>query len=58
MTREDAEEAMKAVARAILALESEPPNVKVALGEIADAHQIVSSGAVPSPYADKGLRRA
>ena len=56
MTRDDAEEAIKALARAIDALAKEPPDVKAALGEIADAHQIVSSGAVPSPYADKALR--
>lgn len=56
MNRDDAEEAIKALGRAIDALGKTPPDAKAALGEIADAHQIVSSAAVPSPHADKSLR--
>lgn len=54
MTRDDAEEAIKALARAIDALSADPPNVTIATGEIADAFEIVQR--VANPYADRGLR--
>ena len=54
MTRDDCEEAIAALGRAIVALGHEPPDVKTAQGEIADAMQIV--GRTYSPYADKALR--
>jgi hypothetical protein len=54
MNRDDAEEAIAALGRAITALGHTPPDLKTAQGEIADAMQIV--GRVYSPYADPALR--
>ena len=54
MTRDDAEEAMACLGRAIDALGKEPPDVKSAQGEMLDAMQIV--GKTYSPYSDKTLR--
>jgi hypothetical protein len=54
LTRDDAEEAISALGRAIDALAKTPPDVKAAQGEIAEAFQIV--GKTYSPYNDPKLR--
>jgi hypothetical protein len=54
MTRDDAEEAIKALARAIDALSKEPPDTKRAAAEITEAIAVIER--VPDVYADKALR--
>jgi hypothetical protein len=54
MTRSDAEEAIAALGRAILALSADPPDTKTASAEIAEASGLLQ--AVPDLYADKTLR--
>ena len=54
MTRDDAEEAIACLGRAIDHLAKSPPDVKSAQGEIAEAMQI--TGKSYSPYSDPKLR--
>jgi hypothetical protein len=54
VTRDDAEETIAALGRAIVALSADPPDTKTAGAEIAEALDVLVRG--PNPYADKSLR--
>lgn len=54
MTRDDAEEAISSLGRAIDALAHTPPDTKTAQAEIAEALAVLARA--PDPYADKALR--